>query len=327
VATSAIIKRVRESARQVLERAEFVRLDQNQLADCAASLQPAEVKARYYFEEDFHFKSDGRVLLDYVFTLAAVNFGSGFSPQWKAHRRGQSTYKSMAATFKTYAEENHSLNATFAARVQSQELAGLFGVPPEMPLMEMFAKSLNQLGWLVEDEYDGEYANLLDSLEGPEVAANLVQLLTSQLSYFDDRAIYRGEPVYFYKRAQILANDLYLAFNGVGFGDIPDIANLTSFADNLVPHFFRVEQVLEYEAGLAERIESGELLTSGSPEEVEIRAAGVYCVEEVCRLLNERSTGPAEQIFPAQLDVYLWNKAQTPRYKSRPRHLTTTYFY
>lgn len=322
-----ILNRVRETARWVMGQARFVRLNEAKLQAFAASLDPTEIRARYYYAEDFHYDSDnGRKLLDYIVTLDAVNFGSGFSPQWKQQRQGKSTYKNVATGFKSYADAGHPLNASFAAQVQTAELAAIFGVAADFELMRMFAASLNQLGQFVVQQYDGEYANLLDSLPQHDTAANLVALLTGNLSYFDDRAEYNSQPVYFYKRAQILANDLCLAFKGVGFGEFPDISHLTTFADNLIPHLFKIEDALEYDAALDERIQQGQLIVAGSPEETEIRAAAVYCVEETCRLINERS-GPDDQIFPAQLDVYLWNRAQSSQYKSSPRHLTHSYFY
>jgi hypothetical protein len=321
-----IFEKVRESARRVMFLAQHVKVKPPKLEAFAASLNPADIRARYYYTEDFHFLDSGRPQLDYVFTVDAINFGSGFSPLWKAQRKGKSTYKGVASALKAYIEQGNSLNATFAAQTTPEQLAAIFNVTPDFEMVKMFANSLNQLGQFVVQEYEGEYANLLDSLPGPNTAAQLVELLTSRLSCFDDRAEYQGQPVYFYKRAQILVNDLYLAFNGVGFGDFPDISHLTVFADNLVPHLYRVEEALEYTPALAEKIENGNLLPSNSPEEIEIRAAAVYCVEETCRLVNQRSV-PDDHIFPAELDVYLWNRAQDLRYKSRPRHLTRTYFY
>ncbi len=42
---------------------------------------------------------------------------------------------------------------------------------------------------------------------------------------------HRGRQVFFYKRAQIFAGDLWGAFGGRGYGEFQDIAQLTMFAD------------------------------------------------------------------------------------------------
>ena len=64
----------------------------------------------------------------------------------------------------------------------------------------------------------GNYATLLASLDPPRLGATLVEQLINNLHGFDDRAEYDGAPVYFYKRAQTLVSDLYLALGGRGAG-------------------------------------------------------------------------------------------------------------
>jgi hypothetical protein len=125
------------------------------------------------------------------------------------------------------------------------------------------------------------------------------------MPFFDD--------VGFWKRAQITANDLQLA----GIADFGDIDHLTIFADNLVPHVLRVDGVLRYDNTLAARIDSGELLPPG-PEEREIRGCAVHACELIAAELG---------VPPRILDVWLWNRGQGERYKSRPRHRTRTVFY
>jgi hypothetical protein len=71
---------------------------------------------------------------------------------------------------------------------------------------------------------------------------------------------YKGRKVPFYKRAQLMAADLWVAFGGRGPGHFDDLERLTIFADNLVPHVLRVDGVLLYEEALASRIEAEELI-------------------------------------------------------------------
>jgi hypothetical protein len=102
-----------------------------------------------------------------------------------------------------------------------------------------------------------------------------------------------------------------------GIAAFADIDSLTIFADNVVPHVLRVDGVVRYDDALAARIDSGELLPPGD-EEREIRACAVHA----CELIAERMGVP-----PRILDVWLWNRGQGERYKSRPRHRTRTVFY
>ena len=96
------------------------------------------------------------------------------------------------------------------------------------------------------------------------------------------------------------------------------------FADNLVPHVLRVDGILEYEENLALRINNSELITSGSREEIEIRACAVDAVERISQIMGGYSKGAS----PAIIDNVLWHRGQQPYYKKiMPRHRTRTVFY
>ena len=85
------------------------------------------------------------------------------------------------------------------------------------------------------------------------------------------RSPYDGAVVPFFKRAQLAAADLHLQ----GLAPAGDLARLTLFADNLVPHVLRIDGVLAFDPALVARIDREELLAHDSPEEVEIRACAV----------------------------------------------------
>ena len=80
----------------------------------------------------------------------------------------------------------------------------------------------------------------------------------------------------------------------------------------LVPHVLRLDGLLTYDPGLLDRIERGELIEHGSPEEVEIRACALHTVA----LIAAARPGARE----ADIDALLWRRGQEPRYKAVPRH-------
>ena len=128
----------------------------------------------------------------------------------------------------------------------------------------------------------------------------------------------------FYKRAQLTAADLALAFDGQGWGRFSDLRRLTIFADNLVPHVLRLDGVLLYDPELARRIDAEELVAAGSAEEIEIRAGALHAVELLVAELRRRGNDATAM----GLDYLLWNRGQQPAYKrAKPRHRTRTVFY
>jgi len=187
--------------------------------------------------------------------------------------------------------------------------------------MEKFAQALNQLGHFVAEQFHGKYAGLVESAD--ESAESLVGILRS-MPFFEDVETWRGRRVPFYKRAQLTAAELALAFDHSGWGKFRDLDKLTIFADNLVPHVLRVDGILVYDQDLAARIDREELILAGSAEEVEIRACALHAVELIARELRKTGRGATAK----DIDYVLWNRGQSPDYKSaKPRHRTRTVFY
>ena len=147
--------------------------------------------------------------------------------------------------------------------------------------------------------------------------------LLAEMPFYRDVSSHDGQEIPFYKRAQITAADLHRAFGDAGPGRFTDLDQLTLFADNLVPHVLRQAGVLVYEPGLSARIDAGELLEPGSPEEVEIRASAVHAVESMVEEL-----AAAGIPLPArELDTRLWGRGQLPRSKAQPRHRARCVYY
>jgi hypothetical protein len=171
-------------------------------------------------------------------------------------------------------------------------------------LMGLFARALNDLGRFVAERFGGSFEALVAAANGS--VERLVGIL-KEMPFYQD--------VGFYKRAQLTAADLALA----GVAHFDDLDHLTIFADNLVPHVLRVDGILSYAPELLERIERGELIPSGSSEEIEIRACALHAVELIRRCLSN--------VTSMQLDYVLWNRGQAQAYKALPRHRTRTVFY
>jgi hypothetical protein len=257
-----------------------------------------------------------------VLARDTVNFGSGWHTVVRK-RLGPSGARSMAAGLTRWLEAE-GVSAERLARLDTELAHQVFDQPhddgPVDELMALFAVALNDLGHLVLDRHGGSFRALVESAGGS--AATLVDVL-AEMSFFRDVSRYDELDVPLYKRAQITAADLHRAFGGAGPGRFADLDRLTAFADNLVPHVLRLDGVLVYDDDLLDRIDRGELLVAGSPEEVEIRAVAVHAVEAVRTALA--ATG--EDVPSWRLDQVLWERGGGPRYKAVPRHRARSVFY
>ncbi len=314
---------VRSVCKAVAERATQVRIDYDRLASYAAALPLGEV-ARPTIDPTCHYIGHGEDTLSFFVVLDTINFGSGYFPHLQK-RPGMSGYFTIASFLTDYYKQNGpfsaqalvELTASDCARIFVQDLAN----HPIRELMERFAHALNDLGRFLLDRFSGSFPSVIE--EADSSAERLVQLLCA-MPYFNDVEPYRGVDVPFYKRAQLMASDLALAFEGVGPGRFHDLDRLTIFADNLVPHVLRIDRVLSYQDRLAARIDQGELIEAGSPEEVEIRACALHAVSLLT--VELRSTG--HLINDRDLDYLLWNRGQSRAYKAiRSRHRTRTVYY
>ncbi|MGH9350515.1 MAG: queuosine salvage family protein, partial [Vicinamibacterales bacterium] len=312
---------IRRGCAAVAARARHVAITPR-LSQCAAELAHTPLQPPP-LDPVAHYLGRGDDTVAFFLTLDAINFGSGYFPLLRK-RPGASGYTTIATALADRFRAHGPWSSEELSALSPADCAAVFGQDPAVPaiheLMTLFAAALNELGRFVSRHHEGRCAGVIDAAAGS--AARLVTVLAG-MPGFRDVARYDTLTVPFFKRAQLLAADLFLAFGGEGRGRFGDLHRLTIFADNLVPHVLHEEGVLAYADPLQRAIEAGELIEAGSEEEVEIRACAVHAAE---RLVAELAA--LGRPMPArQLDWLLWNRGQEPRYKNRPRHRTRTTFY
>jgi putative queuosine salvage protein len=300
---------VRSACAWVAGRARFVRIDEQELPAYAAGL-PRAAEAPPPDPATDLVEAGGEARAAFVLCLDAINFGSGWWPSIRK-RPGRSGYFTIAAGLTERFRESGAWPAAELAAIGPGEIARVLGQDLEHPLMRDYAAALRDVGERVEREHDGRFGAVIEAAGDSALA--LADLLAGWRA-FADVSSYANRSVPFFKRAQIAAADAARA----GLADLAALDRLTAFADNLVPQVLRLDGVLKLDPGLERRIEVGELLEHGSPEEVELRACAVHAVELLSALAPLSS---------AEIDAVLWNRGAAERYKSlpRPRSRNTAY--
>ena len=319
----SLTETIRQACREVAGRARFVRIDEETIENYAFSL-PLERMVTPKVDWGTHYRGDEAATAAFFVTLDAINFGSGYFPHLKK-RPEMSGYFTVASSLKGEFERNGPIPAQALAAFTTENCRSIFGqekqIPTAMELMGLFATALNDLGRLLLQKYDASFQNLIAA--AGKSAERLIELL-AEMPFYRDIATYNTLTVPLYKRAQLTAADLSLALDGRGLGTFSDLDRLTIFADNLVPHVLRIDGVLKYAAELGERIDRGQLIPSGSMEEIEIRACALHAVEMMKTALSQAG----RQVSAMQLDYILWNRGQEKYYKSiKPRHRARSVFY
>jgi len=294
----AVTDELRSACAQVAGGARHVKINRDAIRDYAPSLS---LRGSPQPDPDSHLAAgDREQLAAFWLTLDAINFGSGWFPTLRK-RESRSGYFTIAAGLKEHFVNSGPWSPEELTRMDAGTIAGALGQDPAHELMELFARSLNDLG----RHLDSGFIAPIDAAHGSAVA------FATELagwSCFADASSYEGIELPFLKRAQLAAADLARA----ELAAFDDLDQLTMFADNLVPHVLRLDGVLSFNPQLTTRIERGELIEHDSPEEIEIRACAVHAIELIVAARPETRSIDVDQV--------LWHRGQEPPYKAAQRH-------
>jgi len=319
IPTGDVFDRIRASCAAVAAQSTHVTIDESRIETFAAELDldlsPDDPGQKRLGNEESSAA--------FVMTLDAINFGSGYFP-FIQKRPGMSGYHTIAASLRDLVADTGAITAARLGEISIDDCAATFDQlldgGPGHELMKLFTTALHDLSAFVDDIGDGSFLSVIEAAGGS--AASLVGLLDQMPFYHDVHRHPAGE-VLLYKRAQITAQDLAVAFDHRGPGRFHDLDRLTMFADNLVPHVLRVNGILRFSDQLLTHIEAADDIEIGSEPEVEIRACALHAVELLAAAIKARG----DRISTAALDNVLWNTGAEPRYKTIPRHRSRCVFY
>ncbi|XP_071443580.1 queuosine 5'-phosphate N-glycosylase/hydrolase-like [Hetaerina americana] len=258
--------------------------------------------------------------VDFLFVADVMNFcfwPDKGSPKWVVSWNGKSYtgyYALCAALRKAQEEKVPITDPNFYSTISEEQLRKILRPEEnasEIPLLSERVAAMRQAGAVLLEKFGGTFCECVKQAD--KSAHALMSLIVKEFASFQDEAQYGGKRVAFYKRAQILVGDIWMLFDGRGFGEFSDIDSLTVFADYRVPQVLVHFAALEYASDLMERLRNDEVLQNGSPEEVEIRGCTVEAVERITEKLKEhyvKSGGgdsPNAIMNATQVDHFLWN--------------------
>ncbi len=275
-----------------------------------------------------HFFDGTAETVRWIFVLDVLNhcfWPDPGEPVWTVVYNGEpySGYWGLAASLKRAQEQGFPItDPDFLSSISAADLAEIFSGQGRAPMLEERQKNLREAGSIILSELGGDIMSLFDPASGLS-AVRLAGRIVSLFPSFRDEALYGTQRVYFWKRAQIFAFDVFTAFGGVAWGKFSDIGRLTAFADYKLPQVLRELGIISYSTELAARIDAMEHLQPGSEEEVEIRAMTVWAVEKLKDSFQERGL----QLTSTRIDNWLWRLGQLDAFRKRPFHRCRTIFY
>ncbi|KAJ1860304.1 hypothetical protein LPJ73_001430 [Coemansia sp. RSA 2703] len=162
-------------------------------------------------------------------------------------------------------------------------------------------------------------------------ASHLVSKLVGALPSLRDAVEIDGQPVYLFKKAQLMAYDICQRFgkNDSKFA-FPDIDRMTLFADNVVPAMVQHHGLITPCQEIASKIESGKELSL--KESTAMRAASIVAAQEVVDYANKNvsTSFKADDVALCQatIDNYWWQEGKEPELRKIKRlvYKQTVYF-
>jgi len=327
---------VLSSTRGVVEQGEYVwihaeRVEQlsEQWMHPLSSVHQQVSPSTPFWHDKYHFHDGTERTVNWLLVLDALNFcfwAERDTPRWRIEYQGETLngYWAEAAALTRAAEEGIPLwDAEYLSTISDDVMASIFrpiANASPIPLFEQRVFNAREVGRVLLEKYDGQFARAIEQARGD--AVQLALLLAHDFSSFNDVVSYRNSQIRFFKRAQICVADLYGAFSGKQWGAFTNLDKLTIFADYKLPQVLRHYRVLEYHPILAEQVDAQELLTAGSEEEVEIRANTIWA----CELLRRTMAQLGHKMDAIEIDQRLWLLGQHSE-DMHPYHRTFTYYY
>jgi hypothetical protein len=279
------------------------------------------------WEHPCHFFDGSEETARWVFVVEVLNhcfWPDVGAPVWTVSYQGTdySGYWGLVASLKRAHQAGFPITAaeTLAA-ISAEDLHTVFAGEGEIPLFDQRLINLHEAGRVLLEQWDGDVVHLVEAAQGSAVRA--VGLLTASVPSFRDEAWHGGLKVYFWKRAQIFAADLYHAFSGRAWGSFHDIHQLSAFADYKLPQVLRQLGIISYHADLAATVDAQRELAAGSEPEVEIRAFTIRAVEA----LRTTFLLHGKQATSMQIDNWLWQLGQRQDFRHQPYHRCRTIYY
>jgi len=280
---------------------------------------------------DFDMGSDPDRIMDITLLESALNFAftdfdSGVKYEVEYQGRICSDTEGMFARIhEAIADGVPILHGDYLASITRAELERIFVGNIEMPMLDERVEILNEVGATLVDRYDGRFHRFVRDC-APAMYADgdgLLERLVLEFPRFNDVSNYHGSEVKIFKLAQLGLWSLHMALHASGGWRLTDLADMTAFADYIVPVGLRLMGILEYTPDLEERIGNGVMIERDSDEEIEIRAHTLYATALLTDAVNSIRPADKQLVIP-QIDHRFW---KTYHATFSPHHLTRTVMY
>nr|XP_022300383.1 UPF0553 protein C9orf64-like [Crassostrea virginica]XP_022300384.1 UPF0553 protein C9orf64-like [Crassostrea virginica]XP_022300385.1 UPF0553 protein C9orf64-like [Crassostrea virginica] len=312
----------RESAKLIAEHSEDVKIHTEGVDKIAKHMYECAKNNLYNLkswrtEHELNPQNQDEAALDWIFVADTLNFS--FWSDDESHKycikyngKEYTGYWSWCAALNRALKNGINItDANFYAEITEKKLAEILKSDSDIPipLLEERVAVLREAGKVLLEKYDGKFSNCVKACN--KSAQTLLQSVVRDFPSYRDEADFQGQPVSFYKRAQILVADIWACFEGKDYGEFHDIDTITMFADYRIPQALYHFGALSYSDKLMDYLKEAKRMKSGDRYEIEIRGCSIWATELVAEktreLIEKDSTLKDVVMNSILIDHYLWD--------------------
>ena len=319
-----IMNKVLETTKFVIDRSVNVKIDKEKISEFSKGFYHGALP--HWLSASpisyAHLSDDDKLNLLLVFN--SISFCYWGEPKWTVEYKGEKydgSWAMVAIILRAINEGKPILDAKYRAVLSKEEYQKIMRGNVEIPLLEERWNIMRNIATVLVEKYNGDFGKLILGANGD--AEKLLESIIAEFNSFEDSALYEGKRIYFYKRAQLLVEDIYQTFGGERYGKLINLDGFTACPDYKLPQSLRKLGIISYTKELSYKIDNLIQITKGSPEEIEIRANTIWAVE----IIKEELKKLGREVPSAGINDHLWLMGQTKNPDDKPYHrtLTTTY--
>ncbi|MDE1924686.1 MAG: queuosine salvage family protein [Patescibacteria group bacterium] len=318
------MSKILETTRYVVDRSQHVKINQDKVIEFCAAFQHGNLSHWLNGSPIAYSHLADSEKLNFLLVFNSTSFCYWGDPKWTIEYKGQQydgSWGMIAAIMRAIDEGMPILDAKYRSQMSKENYQRMTRGNVEIPLLEERWKITTGLASTLVNKFEADFANIVRAAN--KDGLQLLNLIIENFPSFNDTSEYDDKTIYFYKRAQLLVEDVYQTFGGEGYGELNNLEGFTACADYKLPQSLRRLGILSYDAGLADKVDSLAQIPHGSAEEVEIRANTIWAVEAIKNELA-KSGKIASSVG---INDHLWLMGQTKRPDDKPYHRTLTTAY
>lgn len=310
---SNVLERIAESTKYVSENSKYVKINYDVIDKI---IENNDIKSTKYWMESNPFgllDMELRDIINFLLVYHTIGLCCFWGePKWELETiDGKKTDGSFGLVYALIEKFKKGMDYDMSYEEFRMMLKGNVDIPLVDKRYDCFVEMSKYL-----KSIDGDFYDQISNINDDET---LLDYIIDNFNYFEDISEYKGEKVYFYKKAQLFTSDILNVKKLVGKIKV-DLSHLVGCADYKIPQVMRCLGMLEFNEELSSLVDSMTLIPSGSEMEIEIRANDIVVIDYIYKKLNS-------DVTRINVNDFIWLLGQDKSKMVKPYHRTRTMNY